>query len=165
MKINPFKNMRAVLLSILLVAFSNHSFAEWTALNTSNTFFYDPNTFTSEGKYAKVWGIVNYEDPIPNGYPKSKKIYLESDCHQGQVKTILFSFTSEPMGKGDVLAESNQSFSPWRYFQPDTIDAALFNVSCRSKISAQGVSNSDVPEDSETLDEDEEVLDEAAANQ
>jgi hypothetical protein len=112
-----------------------------------------------------IINFVNYEDPIPNGYPKSKKIYLESDCHQGQVKTILFTFTSEPMGKGDVLAENNQSFSPWRYVQPDTIDAALFNVSCRSKISAQGVSNGDVPEDSETLDEDEEVLDEAADNQ
>jgi hypothetical protein len=165
MKIHQSKNMRAALLSLFLVAFSSHSFAQWTALNTSNTFFYDPNTFTSEGKYAKVWGIVNYVDPIPNGYPKSKKIYLESDCHQGQVKTLLFTFTSEPMGKGDVLAESNQSYSPWRYVQPDTIDAALFKVSCRSKISAQGPDNADVTGDPDTLDEDEEVLDEAAANQ
>ena len=157
--------MRAALISLLLIAISNNSFASWTALNKSKTFFYDPSTFTSEGKYAKVWGIVNYEDPIPNGYPKSKKIYLESDCHQGQVKTILFTFTSESMGKGDVLAESNQSYSPWRYIQPDTIDAALFKISCGGKIAPEAELDEDsLDEDESSLDEDEEILDETPTN-
>lgn len=164
MQIYQSKNMRKVFLSFLLFGFSSLSYASWTSINEAKTYFYDQSTFSSQGKYAKVWGIINYEEPIPNGYPKSKKFLLESDCLQEQVKTLIFTFTSEKMGKGEVLAESNQSFSPWRQVQPGSIDAALFNISCRSKISNE-ISNPEIPSDSEeTLDEDEEVIEETETN-
>lgn len=148
--------MRAVYLSIFLAVFSPGILAEWVAINPSKTFYYDPNTFTSEGKFAKVWGIVNYDEPLQNGYPKSKKIFLQSDCHQGQVKTLAFTFTTEKMGKGDTLSEGNNSFGPWRWVLPDTLDEALFNISCRA------TKNHTEPENT-AIDEDE-IIDEEVEN-
>jgi hypothetical protein len=164
MGIYELKNMKKVLFSLFLIGFSSCALAKWTAINESKSYFYDPSTFSSQGKYAKVWGIINYEDPVPNGYPKSKKFLLESDCLEEQVKTLMFIFTADQMGKGEVMAESNQPFSSWRKFQPNSIEAALFNISCRSKISNESASTTSesVSDNQETLDEDEEIVGEIA---
>lgn len=151
--------MRAIYLTLLLAALSSSAFAEWVAINQSKNYFYDPSTFSAEGKYAKVWGIINYDKSTPNNYPKSKKVLLEIDCHQGQVKTLMFTFNSEIMGKGDVLAESNNSFGSWRWTQPGSLDEALFNISCRSSSAEVSGQTNNAPEDS--LDAEEEIVDES----
>ncbi len=151
--------MRALYLTFILAALSSSAFAQWVAINQSENYFYDPSSFSSQGKYVKVWGMINYAEPIPNNYPKSKKVLLEIDCHQRQVKTLVFSFNSEMMGKGDVLAESNNSFGPWRWIQPGSLDESLFNISCRS---SNNTNNADIVE--EDLDSEEEIVDETEPN-
>lgn len=151
--------MRAIYLTFLLAVMSSSAFAQWVAINQSENYFYDPSSFSSQGKYAKVWGIVNYREPVPNNYPKSKKVLLEIDCHQKQVKTLIFTFNSDIMGKGEVLAEGNNSFGAWRWIQPESLDEALFNISCRS---SNNINNADLAE--EEVDSEEEIVDEAAPN-
>lgn len=150
--------MKAIFLSLLLAAFSSTALADWVAINKSKDFFYYPTSLKTQGKYVRVWGMVNYEEPSQNAYPKSKKMFLECDCHEGQVKTLAFSFYSEKMGKGDVLAENNYATGPWRWVQPNTLDEALFNLSCKPNQNQAPDSGNNSAQD--TLDDEEEIVDE-----
>lgn len=155
--------IRAFYLSLILAilaALSPAAFADWVAINGSKNFFYYPKSLKTQGKFAKIWGMVNYDEvAISNVLPKSKKVFLDIDCHEGQVKSLAFVFYTEKMGKGDVLTENNYATGPWRWVHPGSFDEALFNISCKSNAGEVTDQTNNAPEDS--LDAEEEIVDES----
>ena len=67
------------MLLVILAALSPAAFADWVAINGSKNFFYYPKSLKTQGKFAKIWGMVNYDEvAISNVLPKSKKVFLDT---------------------------------------------------------------------------------------
>lgn len=124
-----------LLIALLLTSF--HATAEWNAIDEEKGVYYDAASLQPEGQLVKVWALQNYKKALPlgNKVTRSKKIFLENNCLNSQVRTLAFSFMTEEMGEGFPIPGfpliSTSSFAKWRAVEPNSFDQILFNKVCR----------------------------------
>ena len=125
----------SLFIALLLPSF--HAAAEWSAIDEEKGAYYDPASLQPEGQLVKVWTLQNYKKALPlgNKVTRSKKIFLENNCLNSQVRTLAFSFMTEEMGEGYPIPGfpliSTSSYAKWRAVEPNSFDQILFNKVCR----------------------------------
>ena len=130
------KKFRLPLLVALLLS-SFHAAAEWSVIDEDKGAYYDAASLQPEGQLVKVWALQNYKKALPlgNKVTRSKKILLENNCLNSQVRTLAFSFMTEEMGEGFPIPGfpliSTSSYAKWRAVEPNSFDQTLFNKVCR----------------------------------
>jgi hypothetical protein len=138
------KSRFLLLLTMTLVSF--HATAEWTVIDEDKGVYYDAASLQPEGQLVKVWALQNYSKALPlgNKTTRSKKIFVENNCLNSQVRTLAFSFMTEEMGDGYPIPGfpliSTSSFAKWRAIEPNSFDQALFNKVCRPGVPSAGQS-------------------------
>lgn len=134
------------LLLLTMTLFSFHAAAEWTVIDEDKGVYYDAASLQPEGQLVKVWALQNYNKALPlgNKTTRSKKIFVENNCLNSQVRTLAFSFMTEEMGDGYPIPGfpliSTSSFAKWRAVEPNSFDQALFNKVCRPGVPSAGQS-------------------------
>lgn len=134
------------LLLLAMTLFSFHAAAEWTVIDEDKGVYYDAASLQPEGQLVKVWALQNYSKALPlgNKTTRSKKIFVENNCLNSQVRTLAFSFMTEEMGDGYPIPGfpliSTSSFAKWRAVEPNSFDQALFNKVCRPGVPSAGQS-------------------------
>lgn len=125
---------------LLLIALTLSSFtaaAEWSVIDEEKGVYFDAASLQPEGQLVKVWALQNYKKALPlgNKVTRSKKIFLENNCLNSQVRTLAFSFMTEEMGEGYPIPGfpliSTSSYAKWRAVEPNSFDQILFNKVCR----------------------------------
>ncbi|QWE19340.1 surface-adhesin E family protein [Polynucleobacter corsicus] len=130
------KKVRLTLL-IALTLTSLNAAAEWSAIDEEKGVYFDTASIQTEGQLVKVWALQNYKKALPlgNKVTRSKKIFLENNCLNSQIRTLAFSFMTEEMGEGYPIPGfpliSTSSYAKWRAVEPNSFYQILFNKVCR----------------------------------
>ena len=119
-----------VIFFVLLVAFSNATWAEWQFLGETEgetdadatSFFFDATSIKKEGEIRRVWSVSNRNNA-------SQRHLLEYNCKKEQVRFLSFSKFSQPMAQGNLL-ETDNIIGSWSYVAPRTIHEALLTRVC-----------------------------------
>jgi hypothetical protein len=139
-------NKSRLLLLIALALSSFQAAAEWSVIDEEKGVYYSAASLQPEGQLVKVWALQNYKKALPlgNKITRSKKIFLENNCLNSQVRTLAFSFMTEEMGEGDPIPGfpliSTSSYAKWRAVEPNSFDQILFNKVCRPSAPSPGQS-------------------------
>lgn len=126
-----------LLLLLTLALSSFHAAGEWLVIDEDKGVYYAPTSIQTEGQWVKVWALQNYKNALPlgNKVTRSKKIFIESNCLNSQVRTLAFSFMTEEMGEGFPIPGfpliSTSTYARWRAAEPNSFDQILFNKVCR----------------------------------
>ena len=119
-----------VIFFVLLVAFSNATWAEWQFLGETEgetdadatSFFFDATSIKKEGEIRRIWSVTNKNNA-------SRRILLEYNCKKEQVRFLSNTKFSQPMAQGNVLDVDN-NISSWAYVAPRTVHEALLERVC-----------------------------------
>ena len=118
--------MKKLLLFLLSLILSFHSYGEWTELPASNPeeqgFIDFDNLQERSDEYVYWWMMTSYSN-------RSEKFYIQSDCQAGRIKPLQEDYHNEPMGGGD-LTSSTESDIGWYYPAPDTGIYRFVEVAC-----------------------------------
>lgn len=134
LEMTSLKLRLAVLASTLFAASFCH--ADWQALDDSTTYFVDPATFRSTGRNASIWALESLQPPVEfaTGSAKSKRVYLEADCQQYQIRTLAYSYRADLQGYGKELDSANPGYGSksarWRFVSPNSLDQEVFSRLC-----------------------------------
>ena len=119
-----------VIFFVLLVAFSNATWAEWQFLGETEgetdadatSFFFDATSIKKEGEIRRVWSVSNRNNA-------SQRHPLEYNCKKEQVRFLSYSKFSQPMAQGNIL-ETDNFIGSWSYVAPKTIHEELLTRVC-----------------------------------
>ena len=113
------------LLTIFLLSFSINGYCEWVKVTsgTTGTQYIDFSTIKRNGKYLRVWNLIDYTD-------KTSQISLSDyDCDED--RTLLISLTTYSSSMGTGTARSEPIISKWEYEIPNTIGYILLKRLCK----------------------------------
>ena len=108
-----------VILFSLLIPFNSHGGWEKVVKGSlGDTFYVDFNINKNNGNIY-FWVLRDYLKPDSFG-DMSSKVLKELDCnYPRKMRSISFSFYTQPMGKGPT-SEINNETKKWTYFPPGT---------------------------------------------
>lgn len=130
-KLIPMKILTAALSLIFIITLSFYSYAEWVKVAgrvNGNTYYVDFNKIQKVGDYMYYWLLVDYIEPSPLGY-SSVRMYVKGDCKLFQLKSLSWSFHSQPMGGGSSRID-NYTDKDWRIALPYSSMEATLKLIC-----------------------------------
>jgi len=132
---------RATLFTALLLLAASTK-AEWVVISKSAedgiTLSIDPTSITSEGQFARIWELWEFEIPLAlrghvenDLYPNSLLALSEFDCHQRRRRYLQKTTYSKPHASGEVRLTSGEE--SWIFVPPGTSLADEMSRVCRGK--------------------------------
>ena len=125
------EHMKGMVALLLLLA-SAPAAAEWVKYATNDlgtNLYFDPATIRVDGNLRRVWGLQDLKQRDSKG-AMSRRGLEEYDCKDGRMRILSFSFHSEPMARGMIIA-SEDSPSKWVYIPPGAVYEHLLKHLCR----------------------------------
>ena len=126
-------NMSRLLLTIVLSVISTSVLAEWTLVNSEDSFesYVNLDTIRKDGDKAKIWNMINYK--VRNGRPYlSESSLLAFDCKEETLRVLSLNRFKKEMGMGEVTSSDN---SPGElvYVSPGSYGEKLLKTACGKK--------------------------------
>lgn len=127
--------MKKHLLTLILTLLTANACAEWQSIgeNAAQTAYVDAANI-QHGKHNKMWGLFDLKAPRTLGDMNylSMKIQREYACHNKKSRIIAKSAHSDNMGAGEIIYRNNTP-DKWAVVQPDSAEAALWDIACEAK--------------------------------
>ena len=130
-------NKRTLLTTLIFsLMFSSTSFAEWTAVSSTEggetTFYVDFETIKKGGGSVYYWSLGDYLKPDLWGY-LSLKVYFEVHCGvPRKYRGLSFLAYRESMGKGSKATDSNPKEPEWAYPPPGSSIESTLGLVCKA---------------------------------
>jgi hypothetical protein len=150
--------MRPILLLILLCLFSNSASAEWVRVGvrffdgtefndelgednsqshesyTAFTVYANLSTMRKSGQKIKLWSLANLSKPMKVADKPFLSIvsHDEFDCKAKVSRSLSFTYSSEIMGKGEVILSSTQA-TAWYPIKPASVTEIGFQAACKKQ--------------------------------
>ncbi len=132
-------NRHAFFLFILLLLSSGPAYAEWVVLpgggdDAGLAVYLDPGTIRSKGGLVKMWSLYNYTTLQTNAPApfSSYKVQNEYDCAEERSRTLVITFFSGQMGRGQPI-HSDSAEDGWHPIAPESIGRSLWKRACGMK--------------------------------
>ncbi|MDO8206930.1 MAG: hypothetical protein Q7T38_03795 [Gallionella sp.] len=127
--------MKKHLLTLILTLLAANASAEWQSIgeNATQTAYVDAANI-QHGKHNTMWGLFDLKAPrtLGNISYLSMKIQREYSCHNKKSRIIARSAHADNMGAGEIIY-SDHTPDKWMIIQPDSAEAALWNIACDKK--------------------------------
>jgi len=126
------KEMKKLLLTLILAAVSSSAKAEWVEIGTTNksTVYADPTTIRKLGNKVKMWALWDYLT-APEGDSKphmSVRIQNEYNCKEETSRQIYATTFSGNMAEGNTI--NRQGGREWQPVAPRTFGETLWKFAC-----------------------------------
>ena len=95
-----------ILITLLVLFFSNFVFAEWILISEDedNNYSIDYNTIIKERGFAEFWNMENYVDGLGDDTKIMSSInLLRTDCNSKRIKYLYSFLFSNKNGKGEIF--------------------------------------------------------------
>lgn len=133
--------MKRLSLTLILLATSTCSLAEWTRLKVDNAeyvFYVDFSTIQfTDISTVLMWDLFDYKasQEVAGSMYLSSKTLREYDCKNKRLREKASKWYSENMGKGEMVASSinNGTPYPWIAIPSDTTASDMLEIVCGSK--------------------------------
>jgi hypothetical protein len=110
--------------------------AKWEMLATSNdngglSTYYDRSTIRRSGSVAQMWELWDFRSPQTfDGKPyRSVRNQYEYDCASMRRRMLSTRGFAQPMGRGAVVAEANDTL-PWQRIDASSLFAGHWKAAC-----------------------------------
>lgn len=127
----PIPRLLAILAATLI---HNSAAAAWSVVQDELLFkqYIDLDSAQRNGKFVRVWSLVDYERPIgPEGAKyNSTKLLFEFDCTDRRLRTLVTRNYSFRMGSGINLSGPDRAES-WEHIEPDSEVLAYWKLACK----------------------------------
>ena len=119
------------LLTVLLLAFSSHSMAEWIEYSTKSNgdvFFYDNTRVEKNGNQISVWTRVRFKTSVMAA--SSYQSFLSLDCSENSETELQSTFYTDRDWNKPAMA-TNTNAKPKKSVKPDSATGQLINILCK----------------------------------
>ncbi|HKY71897.1 MAG TPA: surface-adhesin E family protein [Nitrospira sp.] len=133
----PLQVIRLFFLPTLLALANGIAHAEWKFLTTDgkgNTVYFDPETVSRSGSFAKVWvlldAITAHETLEGSSFLSSRTLH-QYDCAKKRFRFLAFALFSGKMGTGQLVATDHYLFG-WERIPSKGSTHRLLELVCRT---------------------------------
>ena len=107
----------------------NGKWEEVNPFTRATTFYWDFDRIRKHGGYVYFWWLSDLRKPSKNGY-LSYEHYYQGDCKLFRLKTLSYSYYTQPMGKGTPSKSSNKPDKEWEYPFPNSANHFTLKSIC-----------------------------------